>query len=126
MEPAWPGCAIHQEGVNGVCSQLSPDPRPRNCQEAPVQGTSFPLLRALHHLPNIFEQFVFCAVPLWRFPGASREVIFHQYLVGMESKTPPLINLPQMLQSHVCFTLPSVPFPCHTMALTALTVAEFE
>lgn len=68
----------------------------------------------------------FCAVPLWCFPGAPKEAIFHQYLVGMESSTPPLINSLQMLQSHVCFTLPSVPLPCHTMALAALTVAAFE
>lgn len=82
----------------------------------------FPLLRALLYLPNIFEHFVFCAAPLWSFPGAPKEDVFHQYLVGMESSTPPLINS----QSHVCFTLPSVPFPCHIMALAALTEAAFE
>lgn len=120
----WPGCAIHQ-GVNGVCSQLAPDPAPRG-QKAPFKQQRFPLLRALLHLPNIFEHFVFCAVPLWCFPGAPIEDVFHQYLVGMESSTPPLINSLQMLQSHVCFTLPSVPFPCHIMALAALTEAPFE
>lgn len=86
----------------------------------------FHLLRALLQLPSIFKHFVFCAVPLWCFPGAPREAVFHQYLVGMESSTPPPINSPQMLQSRVCFTIPSVPFPCHTMALAALTVAAFE
>lgn len=55
----WPGCAIHQEGVNGVCSHLSPDPRPRSCQEgAPRSFLSkeqgLPLLRALLHLLQIF------------------------------------------------------------------------
>lgn len=86
----------------------------------------FHLLRALLQLPNIFEHFVFRAVPLWCFSGAPREAIFHQHLVGMESSTPPPINSPQMLQSRVCFTLPSVPLPCHSTALAALTAAAFE
>ena len=60
-------------------------------------------------LPNIFEHLIFCVVPLWRFPGAPREALFHRYLVGMESSTPPLINSPQMSQSRGCFALPCVP-----------------
>lgn len=78
-------------------------------------------------LPNIFEHLIFCIVLLWHFPGAPREAIFHWYLVGMESNTPPLINSLLMSQSHGCFALPCVPSASLSHHLpAALTVAAFE
>ena len=77
-------------------------------------------------VPNIFEQLVFRIVPLWHFPGAPREAIFHRYLVGMES-TPPLINSLLMSQSVAASLSPVCRvLPCHTTSLAALTAAAFE
>lgn len=57
-------------------------------------------------LPNIFEHLFFPVVLLLRFPGAPREAIFHQDLVGMESSTPPLVNSLLMSRSRGCFGSP--------------------
>lgn len=85
-----------------------------------------PLLRALLHLLQIFvDSLSFVLSHSGAFQGfpekPSSITILWEWKAALH-----LINFPQMLQSHVCFTLPSVPFLCHTMALTALTVAEFE